>query len=145
MVMAGAGVAGVSLSINAAPVPGAFMLLLVPAFRAGEVWGRRATLLAVLLSTGVATIGGLSANRMDLAFVSYLIQWGGMALMVGVLGAWSTFLRQQNLPRTFTPGAAREAALLLRRLGTLAESIDGGFDAPASAELLLDALDDRVR
>jgi signal transduction histidine kinase len=145
MVMAGAAVAGVSLSINAAPVPGAFMLLLVPAYRAGEVWGRRATLLAVLLSTGAATIGGLSANRMDLAFVSYLIQWGGMALMVGVLGAWSTFLRQQNLPRTFTPVAAREAALLLRRLGTLAESIDGGFDAPASAELLLDALDDRVR
>jgi signal transduction histidine kinase len=145
MVMAGAGVAGVSLSINAAPVPGAFMLLLVPAYRAGEVWGRRATLLAVLLSTGAATIGALSSNRMDLAFVSYLIQWGGMALMVGVLGAWSTFLRQQSAPRAFTPGAAREAALLLRRLGTLAESIDGGFDAPASAELLLDALDDRVR
>ena len=145
MVMAGALFAGASLWITGAPVPGAFMLLVVPAFRAGEVWGRRATLLAVALSTSIAFSGGVWTHRMDLAFLSYLIQWGGMALMVGVLGAWSTFLRQQNAPRSFTPGAAREAALLLRRLGTLAESIDGGFDAPASAELLLDAMDARIR
>ncbi len=145
LVMAGAIVAGVSLWINAAPVPGAFMLLLVPAYRAGEVWGRRATFLAVLLSTAAASLGGLTTHRLDQLFVGYLIQWAGMALMVGVLGAWSTFLRQQSTPRSFSPGAAREAALLLRRLGTLAESIDGGFDTPASAELLLDALDARVR
>ena len=146
LVMAGAVAAGVSLWINSGPVPGAFMLLLVPAYRAGEVWGRRATLSAVVLSAGVASLSGLWTHRMDSAFASYLIQWGGMALMVGVLGAWSTFLREQNAaPRSFSPGAAREAALLLRRLGTLAESIDGGFDAPASAELLLDALDARVR
>ena len=146
LLMVGAILAGVALWINAAPLPGAFMLLLVPAYRAGEVWGRRATLLAVLLSTGAASIGGWTTHRLDPVFISYLIQWAAMALMVGVLGAWSTFLREQNAaPRSFTPGAAREAALLLRRLGTLAESIDGGFDAPASAELLLDALDARVR
>ena len=40
--------------------------------------------------------------------------------------------------------AAREAALLLRRLDTLAGAIDGGFDAPASAELLLNAVDAAV-
>ena len=145
LVMVGAVVAGASLWINTAPGPGAFMLLLLPAFRAGEAWGRRATFLAVLLSSGTALVGGLWAHPADSTFVGNLFPWTGMALMVGILGAWSTFLRQQNAPRSFTPGAAREAALLLRRLDTLAESFDGGFDPPASAELLLDALDSRVR
>ena len=145
LVMVAAVFAGVSLWINPAPGPGAFALLLVPAFRAGEAYGRRATLLAVLLSTGIAAAGGLTSHRADSAFVGTMIQWGGMSLMVGVLGAWSTFLRKQNAPRSLTPWAAREAAVLLRRLDTLAESIDGGFDAPASAELMLDALDSRVR
>jgi len=145
LVMVGAVVAGVALWVNAAPGPGAFMLMLVPAFRAGEAWGRRATFLAVMLSTGTASVGGLAIHRADPAFVDNVVQWGGLALMLGVLGAWSTFLREQNEPRSFTPGAAREAALLMRRLNTLAESIDGGFDAPASAELLLDAMDSRVR
>ena len=145
LVMVGAVVAGVSLWINAAPGPGAFMLLLVPAFRAGEAWGRRATFLVVLLSSAIGTAAGLTRHHGDSLFVANLVQWGGMALMIGVLGAWSTFLRQQNAPRIFTSGAAREAALLLRRLETLAESIDGVFDAPASAELLLDAIDGQVR
>ena len=145
LVMVAAVFAGVSLWINPAPGPGAFALLLVPAFRAGEAYGRRATFLAVLLSTGIASAGGLTSHRADSAFVGTMIQWGGMSLMVGVLGAWSTFLRKQNAPRSLTPWAAREAAVLLRRLDTLAESIDGGFDAPASAELMLDALDSRVR
>ena len=145
LVMLGAVVAGVSLWVSDAPAGGSFMLMLVPAYRAGEAWGRRATLLAVALSTGTAAGGGLAIHSANAAFVDNVVQAGGLALMIGVLGAWSTFLRQQNAPRTFTPGAAREAALLLRRLDTLAESIDGGFDAPASAELLLDAMDARVR
>ena len=145
LVMVGAVVAGVSLWIIAAPEPSVFMLMLVPAFRAGEAWGRRAALLAVLLSTSTASVGGLAIHHADSLFVDSVVQWGGLALMVGVLGAWSTFLRQQNAPRSLTRGAAREAALLLRRLDTLAESIEGGFDAPASAELMLDALDSRVR
>ena len=145
LVMLGAVAAGVVLWVSATPGPGAFMLMLVPAYRAGEAWGRRATLLAVALSTGTATAGGLLIHSADAAFVDNVVQAGGLALMVGVLGAWSTFLRQQNAPRSFTSGAAREAALLLRRLDTLAQSIDGGFDAPASAELMLDAMDGQVR
>ncbi|HEY5474866.1 MAG TPA: histidine kinase [Candidatus Limnocylindrales bacterium] len=145
LVMVGAIVAGISLWINAATGPEAFMLMLVPAFRAGEAWGRRATFLVVLVSSAIGVAGWLTRQRADAAFVGYLVPWVGMALMVGVLGAWSTFLRQQNTPRPITPGAAREAALLMRRLDTLAESIDGGFDAPASAELMLDAMDSGVR
>src|SRR5665811_2208110 len=145
LVMVGAIVAGISLWINAAAGPEAFMLMLVPAFRAGEAWGRRATFLVVLVSSVIGVAGELTRQQADPAFVGYLVPWVGMALMVGVLGAWSTFQRQQNTPRPITPGAAREAALLMRRLDTLAESIDGGFDAPASAELMLDAMDSRVR
>ncbi len=145
LVMVGAIVAGISLWINAAAGPEAFMLMLVPAFRAGEAWGRRATFLVVSVSSVIGVAGGLTRQQADAAFVGYLVPRVGMALMVGVLGAWSTFLRQQNTPRPITPGAAREAALLMRRLDTLAESIDGGFDAPASAELMLDAMDSRVR
>jgi signal transduction histidine kinase len=145
LVMFGAALAGVSLWINKAPGPGSFALLLVPAFRAGEAFGRRATFLALLLSAGIASVGELTGQHAESAFVGHIIQWGGLALMVGVLGAFSTFLRTRSAPRSLTPWAAREAAVLLRRLDTLAESIEGGFDAPASAELMLDALDTRVR
>jgi signal transduction histidine kinase len=145
LVMVGAALAGVSLWINEAPGPGSFALLLVPAFRAGEAFGRRATFLALLLSAGIGLVGELTSDHADSAFVGHAIQWGGVALMVGVLGGFSTFLRTQSTPSSLTPWAAREAAVLLRRLDTLAESIEGGFDAPASAELMLDALDTRVR
>ena len=39
LLLAAAIVAGVSVWINPTPVSGAFMLLLVPAYRAGVVWG----------------------------------------------------------------------------------------------------------
>ncbi len=144
LVMVGAFLAGLSLWVNAAPGPGAFILLLVPAFRAGEAWGRRATLLAVLVSTGIGTAAGLLRHDTVPLFAVNLVQWGGMSLMIGVVAAWSTFLRHQNALPTFNSGAAREAALLLRRLDALAGSIDGGFDAPTSAELLLDAVMGRI-
>jgi len=67
----------------------------------------------------------------------------------GMLGAWSASERSSSAehPSAATgdqPPAAREAAVLLRRLDTLAGALDGGFDAPASAELLLDAVDAAV-
>ena len=47
-------------------------------------------------------------------------------------------------PITSLTPAAHEAASLLRRLSDLAGALDGGFDAPASAELLLQAVKDKI-
>jgi signal transduction histidine kinase len=87
----GAGIAGVVIATNqAAPLSPALLLILIPAFRAGEVWKR---------------------------------------------------LETQSQPATL---AAHEAARLLRRLSDLAGALDGGFDAPASAELLLQAVKEKI-
>jgi len=145
VVLLGAGFAGAGLWIGASPAAGAFCLLLVPAFRAGETFGRLAALLAVAVGASVGMLGAVSRGQLDAVYLTNSIQWCGLAFLIGVLGAWSTFLRNQGSTAKVTPSAAREAALLLRRLETLAGSIDGGFDAPASAELMLDAVDAKVR
>lgn len=145
LVLVGAAFAGAALWMGSPPGAGAFALLLVPAFRAGETFGRRAALLTVAVGAGAGMLGTASRGNLDAAYLTNVIQWCGLAFLVGVLGAGSTFLRSQSGTAKITPSAAREAAVLLRRLDTLAGSIDGGFDAPASAELMLDALDAEVR
>jgi signal transduction histidine kinase len=145
LVLLGAALAGAGLLIGTSPPAGAFCLLLVPAFRAGEAFGRRAALLSVAVGADVGMLGAVSRGQLDTVYLTNLIQWCGVAFLIGVLGAWSSFLRSQSLTAEVTPSAAREAAVLLRRLDTLAGSIDGGFDAPASAELMLDALEAEVR
>ena len=77
---------------QAAPLSTAPLLLLIPVFRAGEVWKHLET-----------PAQALAANP-----------------------------------------AAHEAAHLLRRLSDIAGALDGGFDAPASAELLLHAVKDKI-
>jgi signal transduction histidine kinase len=90
----GAGIAGAAIAASqTTALPPALLLLLIPVFRAGEVWRRPAD----------ATPASLSA-----------------------------------------PPAAHEAARLLRRLSDLAGALDGGFDPPASAELLLQAVKERI-
>ena len=145
LVLVGAALAGAGLLIGTFPAAGAFCLLLVPAFRAGEAFGRRAALLTVAVGADVGMLGMASRGQLDAVYLTSLIQWCGVAFLIGVLGAWSSFLRSQSSTAEVTPSAAREAAVLLRRLDTLAGSIDGGFDAPASAELMLDALEAKVR
>jgi signal transduction histidine kinase len=89
--LVGAGIAGAVIATNqAAPLSPALLLIVIPAFRAGEVWKHLET-----------------------------------------------------QPQPATP-AAHEAARLLRRLSDLAGTLDGGFDAPASAELLLQAVKDKI-
>jgi signal transduction histidine kinase len=146
LLLLGAALAGAGLLIGTSPPTGAFCLLLVPAFRAGEAFGRRAALLSVAVGADVGMLGAASRGQLDAVYLTNLIQWCGVAFLIGVLGAWSSFLRSsQSSTAEVTPSAAREAAVLLRRLDTLAGSIDGGFDAPASAELMLDALEAEVR
>lgn len=145
LVQVGAALAGTGLWIGTSPAAGAFCLLLVPAFRAGEAFGRRAALVTVAVGTVIGMLGTASRGHLDAVILTNVIQWCGLAFLIGVLGAWSTFLRTPRLTAEVSHSAAREAAVLLRRLDTLAGSIDGGFDAPASAELMLDALEAEVR
>jgi signal transduction histidine kinase len=138
--------AGLALWTDGPPDAGASSLLLLPAFRAGEVFGRRSVVLMVSVGAGVGMIGTASLGHVNAIYLTNTALWFGIALLIGLLGGWSTLLRGRttSLPEML-PTPAREAAVLLRRLDTLAGSIDGGFDAPASAELMLDALDAVVR
>jgi signal transduction histidine kinase len=91
--LVGAGIAGAVIATNqAAPLSPALLLILIPAFRAGEVSKRLQT-------------------------------------------------QPQSPPAS---AAAHEAARLLRRLSDLAGTLDGGFDPPASAELLLQAVKEKI-
>jgi signal transduction histidine kinase len=95
--LVGAGIAGIAgaaiATSQAAPLSPALLLLLIPVFRAGEVWRR------------------------------------------------PTEVTPPSPPATV---AAHEAARLLRRLSDLAGTLDGGFDPPASAELLLQAVKEKI-
>ena len=147
LIVPAAAVAGAATAVQAGVPTGAPLLLLIPAFRAGETCGRRVAALCVLTSAAVGL--GTAAVTTDLgpALAAGWLQWGGLALLAGLAGARSASLRQPSAPprqEPPEPPAAREAALLLRRLDTLAGAIDGGFDAPASAELLLNAVDAAV-
>jgi len=144
LLLVGAALAGAVLWV-ATPSAGAFSLLLVPAFRAGEAFGRPAALLTVAIGAGVGILGTasrvhLDRVHLDAAYMTSATLWCGLSFMIGVLGAWSSHLRSQRSTADATMWAAREAAVLLRQLDVLAGSIDGGFDAPATAELLLDAV-----
>jgi signal transduction histidine kinase len=149
LVLLAAAVAGAATTVHVGTPTGAPLLLLIPAFRAGEVYGRPAAALCVL--TAVTVSLGTAAMSGDLgpALEAGWLQWGGLALLGGMLGAWSASVHRSSVqhpsaPATDEPPAAHEAAVLLRRLDTLAGALDGGFDAPASAELLLDAVDAAV-
>jgi signal transduction histidine kinase len=144
LMMVGAVLAGAGQWMGSYAAAGAFCLLLVPAFRAGETFGRLAALFTVAVGAGVGVLGTAAQHHLDAEYLISSTQWYGLAFLLGVLGGWSTFLRSKGLTAKVTPWAAQEAAVLLRRLDTLAGSIDGGFDAPTSAELLLDAVKAKI-
>jgi signal transduction histidine kinase len=140
-----AGIAGAAIATNqAAPLPAA-LLLMIPAFRAGEVWGRLAALAAVTMSIIVAFTTAHVRGNLTAAYVIISLQWAILAIALGFLGAFTAQLQRKIQSQTQAPSpAAHEAARLLRRLDALAGALDGGFDAPASAELLLDAVKAKI-
>jgi signal transduction histidine kinase len=149
LVLLAAAIAGLATTVHVGTPTGAPLLLLIPAFRAGEVYGRLAAALCVVTAVTVSLGTAAMSGDLDPALEAGWLQWGGLALLGGVLGAWSASVHRSSVdrpsaPATEEPRAAREAAVLLRRLDTLAGALDGGFDAPASAELLLDAVDAAV-
>jgi len=141
----GAGIAGAAIATNqAAPLPAA-LLLMIPAFRGGEVWGRLAATAAVTMSITVAFTTAHVRGDLTAAYVIISLQWAVLAVALGFLGAWTAQLQKKIESQTQAPSpAAHEAARLLRRLDALAGALDGGFDAPASAEMLLDAVKAKI-
>jgi signal transduction histidine kinase len=142
----GALVAGVAITQGqTVPLSPGFLLLLIPVFRAGEVRGRVAAAAAVALPMIFVTATAQSRGALTATSFSTNVQWAILALALGSLGALTTQLRERRTLARATPApAAHEAARLLRRLIDLSGALDGGFDAPAAAELLLHAVNDKI-
>jgi len=142
----GAVVAGVATAASPAPpLSPAMLLLLIPAFRAGEVRGRPAAAVAVAVATIIALGAALVRGELSAAYFNSNVQWAILATGLGVVGAWTAQLKDRRAgPRSPDTPAAQEAVRLLRRLSDLSGALEGGFDAPASAELLLHAVKDKI-
>ena len=142
----GAAVAGAAIATSqTTPLSPGMLLLLIPAFRAGEVRGRLAAVAAVTMSMIVALGAALASGPLTSGNVTSSLQWAILALGVGLLGAFTAVLTDRRTrPRSPSAPAAQEAARLLRRLSDIAGTLDGGFDAPAAAELLLHAVNDKI-
>ena len=121
------------------------LLILIPAFHAGIAFGRRGALgvfvLGFLTSVPVAWwVHSLDQSELQRIMLACLL-----ALVFGLLGAWSHRLEKLEPAPAMDPNVAAEAGLLLRRLHELAETLDTGFDAPGSAEMALQDLASRMR
>jgi len=146
--LVGAAVAGAAIaatSNQAAPLSPAVLLLLIPVFRAGEGRGRLAAVAAVAISMAIVFGTALVRGTLTAPYVRGCLQWAILALALGLLGAWTAKLKERRTQtRSAEAPAAHEAARLLRRLSDLAGALEGGFDAPAAAELLLQAVNNKI-
>jgi signal transduction histidine kinase len=144
--LVGAAAAGAAIATDQRAVLSAGMLLLlIPALRAGEVRGRPAAVTVVAFSMVVSLGAVRGSGTLTTTYLVNNLQWAILAIGLGLLGAWAGKLSERRTkPRSPTTSAAKEAARLLRRLSDLAGALDGGFDAPAAAELLLNAVNDRI-
>jgi signal transduction histidine kinase len=144
--LVGAVAAGAAIAATASPpVSPAMLLLLIPVFRAGEVRGRLAAVAAVAMSTIVVLGAAQAGGTLDAGYLADNLEWAILAGALGFLGARTAQLKDRRTrPRSPDTPAAQEAVRLLRRLSDLAGALEGGFDAPASAELLLHAVKDKI-
>jgi len=124
---------------------GAKALILIPAFNAGLNFGARGALSITAL--GAATGFGVAWTDLEVTEQSStrMLLWSLGAGVVGLLGALSRRMDVESTPPAVDPSLAAEASMLLRRLHELADSLDTGFDAPASAEMALQDLAARTR
>ena len=134
-------VAGVAMGYGG---PWSKLLILIPAFHAGLHFGRRGALIVFVI--GFASAMGVSwwAREVDESETQRIMLACLLSLVFGLLGAWSHRL-EEDPPAAVDPNVAAEAGTLLRRLHELADTLDTGFDAPASAEMALQDLANRMR
>jgi signal transduction histidine kinase len=146
MTLLGAAAAGTAIATSPIPAPSpAMLLLLIPAFRAGEVYGRLAAVPVVATAELIVLGAGPAVGSLTTPYVTSNLKWAILAIAAGLVGAWTAKLKdRRSQPRSPDTPAAQEAVRLLRRLSDLSGALEGGFDAPASAELLLHAVKDRI-
>jgi signal transduction histidine kinase len=123
--------------------PWAKLLILIPALHAGLRRGRRAVAVVFALGLAVGMATAWQLERLDQTEAQRIVVASLLALVIGLLGAWSHHL--DAAPATVDPDIAAEAGHLLRRLHELAETLDTGFDAPGSAEMVLQDLANHMR
>lgn len=144
LTLASATVAGIAAGIGV-PASGAVLpLLIAPALRAGERHGRRAVVVVVAWTCAITALTLWTSGRaLEPELLASAILWFGLAVVLGFVGAWMAQPAPAEEDEDAPSAASRithEAAALLRRLDTLAGTMEAGFDAPASAELMLHAL-----
>jgi signal transduction histidine kinase len=131
-------IVGLSVGYSQAALP----LLLITAFRAGDVLGLRAVLVE-RLACGVATplwLGLLARSDVNRSGqLIPLLQWWTLGLALGLLAAWANRLQPAS-PEAAQRLAAQEAARLSGRLASVARHLPLGLDAPAVAQTLLDEI-----
>jgi signal transduction histidine kinase len=134
LTLAGAAIAGLALTAGA----GGLLLVIVPLFRAGEEWGRRAVAACIPVFLVPAVVAWIVTRptTMDLEPAS-LVLWAALTVCLGALAVWSDHLAPHP---TKDDALAAEASWLLTRLEGLATEMRAGFDPATSAEHVLDAL-----
>ena len=135
LIVAASGVAGVAMGYAG---PWSKALLLIPAYHAGLRFAHRGGVGVPLVGVGTGLLtawqlGNDSTDQLVLIALS-----GLLALLFGMLGAWSRTLEPEAPP--VDTNVAAEAGVLLRRLHELADTLETGFDAPGSAEMALQDL-----
>jgi signal transduction histidine kinase len=133
-------VAGVAMGYGG---PWSKLLILIPAFHAGLQFARRGALLVFFVGIASALPVSWWTRSLDQTEAQRIMMACLLALVFGLLGAWSH--RLEDDPPPVDPNVAAEAGLLLRRLHELADTLDTGFDAPGSAEMALHDLANRMR
>ena len=141
LLCAAAMVAGVAMGYAG---PWSKVLILIPAFHAGLTFARRGALIVFVLGLVTALPVSWWVHALDQSEIQRIMLACLLALVFGLLGAWSHRLEDHEAPAV-DPSIAAEAGLLLRRLHELAETLDTGFDAPGSAEMALQDLASRMR
>ncbi len=117
---------------------GAALLILIPAYHAGTMYGRFGFLLTVgprrrrLPRRGGVLSNGTGRHVGDVA-------WLAAASLLGILGAWNQRLAAEQATSDVDP-AAQEAIELIERLQDISSQMSTGLDALASATLALDLL-----
>lgn len=134
------------LTLSAAAAGAAFalegteaaLLILIPAYHAGSMYGRFGFLLTSAIGGG-AFLGSVAVFPAAPGVTSELLAWLAAASLLGILGAWNQRLAAEQGERDADP-AAREAIELIERLQDISSQMSTGLDALASATLALDLL-----